>query len=122
MVAAVNVTLITVFINGNSGSQTVPVSLVLAVRCVVFGELAGSSLPAQHRPAVTDATDHQLHTVTQHSNRRRGAGCQEGGWGRREGRTIRTTKLNNELRTTSCEFTTCVLVRLTVVEVAEMCV
>lgn len=42
----------------------VPVSLVLAVRCVVCGELVGFSIPAQHCPTVTNTTDHQLYAVT----------------------------------------------------------
>lgn len=43
--------------------QCVPSPLVLAVRRVVFGELVGSSFPAQQRPTVTGAPDHQLHAV-----------------------------------------------------------
>lgn len=59
--------------------QTVPVPLVLVVRRVISTQLGRSALPAQHRPAVPNAAHHQLHPVTEHSNRRCGAGRQEGG-------------------------------------------
>lgn len=59
--------------------QSAPVPLVLAVRCVISAQLGRPSLPAQHRPAVPDTAHHQLHAITEQSDRRRGAGCQEGG-------------------------------------------
>lgn len=66
--------------HGNSvKDQTVPVPLVLVVRCVISAQLGRSSLPAQHRPAVPNAAHHQLHPVMEQSNRCCGAGCQEGG-------------------------------------------
>lgn len=42
----------------------VPASLILAVRGVVCGELLCLSVPAQHRPTVTNTTDYQLYSIT----------------------------------------------------------